>query len=367
MTPRAVRGQIYQLGVKRQRLVTVVQEGPRAFRVDRYVDGRRRKKRFTDRAAAIQWADAWYRAAERLSANLTLRELFDRYLVTMAQLKGWRGTTILNYRAHRKRIEEALGPDTRVNELTLASLDTLWTNLAAIGMAPNQIRAKVKLLQRMMAWGYARELTSHNKLAQWSEMPEVTPRRVAEYSPAEVEALLRQFDPLDAWEWRPWALIMIAQSQGFRINALLRLRWEDVDLETGGPIQLRSAYDKTKRDWDRPMSWDAFAALLTARYHRQRLGKTSPWVFYGKEEAPYTYGAFHHALLGAEECAEIPHAPFRAAHGFRRHAVNVARQRTGDAALAMLWVGDTDLRQAKSYVRPREAELQSLADQREDA
>lgn len=366
MTPRAVKGQIYQLGVKRQRLVTVIQEGPGRFRVDRYVDGRRRKKRFTDRAAAIQWADAWYRASERTVANLTLVELFDKYLATMAELKHWRGTTVLNYRAHRKRTEEALGPGTRVNDLTLNSLDTLWTNLAAVGMAPNQIRAKVKLLQRMMAWGYARELTSHNKLAQWSEMPEVTPRRVAEYTPAEVEKLLREFDPEDAWEWRPWAIIMIAQSHGFRARALLRLRWEDVDLATGGPIQLRSAFDKTKRDWDRPMAWDAYAALRTAWHHRTRLKKDSPWVFYGKGTQPFTYGAFHHALLAAERRAGIPHLPYRGAHGFRRHAINQARQHTGDAALAMLWVGDTDLRQAPSYVRARTEELQGLADRRED-
>lgn len=338
-------------------------EGPERVRwvTERYVGGRPKRKVFADKPSAITWAGSWYRVGLEAALDLSLRQLFDRYLAVVPAQKSWRPKTLVNFQQHRKRIEETLGPHLKANTLGLAHLDELWQRLTAErGMAPSMVRAKVKQLQRVFAWAHAREFVTHNKPAQWT-IPEVHEKPVEEFRPAEVDELLRQWDPWHGWEWRPHALTLLMQSHGFRVNAALHLRWDDVDLERGVVI-LRAEHDKTKKTWERPLTWDGYAALLTARWHRDRLGKDSPWVFFGKAGEPYTYGGYWVALQKAERAAGIRHRRRRAAHGMRRHAVNDVRQRTGSASLALLWVGDTDLRQAESYVRTREDELKAIAD-----
>jgi integrase len=157
------------------------------------------------------------------------------------------------------------------------------------------------------------------------------------------------------------ALTMIEQSHGVRINALLNLRWDtDADL-LNAILGMRAEVDKTRQTWSRPLSWDALSALLTAKHHGDRLGKSSPWVFYGKDDQPYTYGAYHAALLKAERKAGVKHERYRASHGFRRTAVNTVRRETGDHALALLWVGHRNLRDASVYVKGRDEEFAAIA------
>lgn len=339
----------------------LVLEDDRGYLVERYVEGKPRRKRFAEKARALGWAKRWYESGMETAHDLTIRQLFDRYLSVVPRQQSWRGKTILNFGAHRKRLEEALGPETRANRLTLATMDELWAKLLATGAVPNQVRAKVKQLQRVFAWAHSREIVSHSKPALWT-LPEVHPSVVGEFTAEESDRLLRAFDYQGSgWEWRPWALKLLMDSHGFRVNAALHLRWEDVDL-VRGVIHLRAATDKTKRDWERPMSWEALSAFLTARLHAQRLGKASRWIFYGLGDQPYTYGAWYAAFRKAEERAGVRHLPLRAAHGFRRKAVNDARASSGDAALGLMWVGNKDLREARSYVRERPEELAALAD-----
>ena len=359
MSPR--RQVVREFGLRGQRRALVLKYESGVVQVERYVDGGRpRRKNFPSLATATAWARAWYAAGETHAADLTLRQLFDRYFATVPVQRNHRGSTILNATFHRQRVEQALGPDTKVNRLTLSHLDAAWQQLLDAGVAPNQVAAKMRFLKRVLSWGHSRELVSHAKAAGW-QVPEAKPIVVPEYSAEEAEKILAQWDyQHDGWQWRPWAVAMIAASHGFRLNAILNLRWEDIDLVTG-VIRLRAATDKTKRDWDRPMTWEALSALLTARDHADRLQKDSPWVFYGKGANHYTASAAEAALGKAEARAGVPHVRWRAFHGFRRGAVNDARQRTGDAALALLWVGDRDLRQAKSYVRERPEEMAALA------
>lgn len=338
----------------------LVIEDDRGFLVERYVEGRPKRKRFTEKAAAKAWAKRWYESGMESAHDLTIRQLYDRYASVVPLQKKWRGTTQQNFDAHRKRIEETLKPDTKANRVTQATMDQFWTDLIVSGSAPNQARAKVKQLQRVFAWAHSRELVNHSKPCLWS-IPEVAPAVVGEFTADESDRLLRAFDyQRNGWEWRPWAVTLLMDSHGFRVNAVLHLRWDDVDLVTG-VISLRQEHDKTKRDWTRPMTWEALSVFLTARYHRERLEKDSPWVFYGKDDAPYTYQAWYAAFRKAEARTGIVHQKLRAAHGHRRKAVNDARTATGDASLGLLWVGDRDLRQSKSYVREREDELSDLS------
>jgi integrase len=349
-------------GSRGSRRCLVIKEDTGRFLVERYVKGAAKRKRFREKGHAVTWARAWYDAGLPASRDFTLRQLLELYLEVESVKKRWRSSTRTNYLNHKKRIEEVVGPDAKANTIGHSDLDGLWGRLTKMGMAPNQVRNKVQLLQRVYDWAHARDYVSHNKPGTW-DIPEVRKRQPGEYAPVDVDKVLAAWDYRDGWEWRPWGVTMIAQSHGFRVNAILHLQWLDVDLERG-VIRLREDYDKTRRDWERPLSWDAYAVLLTARHHAYRLSKASPWVFYGKGEKPYTYGAYWAALHKAESRAGVEHEKYRAAHGFRRTAVGNVRRATGDAALALLWVGDRDLRQAPSYVKERPDEIAAIADRR---
>jgi integrase len=358
---------VKEFGSRGSRRCLVIRETNGRYLVERYVGGAPKRKRYAEKPHAIAWARSWYEAGLPTSKDFTIRQLLDLYLEVEGEKKHWRRSTRLNYLNHRKRIEEALGPDLKANALGHGDLDDLWRKLTKLGMAPNQVRNKVQLLQRVYDWAHARDYVSHNKPGTW-DIPEVKKRQPGEYAPVDVDKVLAAWDYEDGWEWRPWAVTMFAQSHGFRVNAILHLRWSDVDLERG-VVLLREEHDKTKRGWERPLTWDAYAALLTARWHRDRLaGKwteartASPFVFCGKGEKPYTYAGYWLALNKAETKAGVKHEPGRAAHGFRRTAVGNVRRATGDAALALLWVGDRDLRQAPSYIKERPEEIAAIAD-----
>ena len=350
---------VKEFGSRGSRRCLVIREANGRYLVERYVGGQPKRKRFGDKGHAVAWAKRWYEAGTATVKDFTIRQLLDLYIEVEGEKKHWRRSTRLNYANHRKRIEEALGPDLKANAVGHGDLDDLWRKLTKLGMAPTQIRNKVQLVQRVYDWAHARDYVSHNKPGTW-DIPEVKKRQPGEYAPVDVDRVLEAWNKADGWEWRPWAVTMIAQSHGFRVNAILNLTWADVDLERG-VVRLREETDKTKRGWERPMSWDALAAFTTARWHRVRLGKDSGYVFYGLHGKPYTYAAYWAALRKAEAKAGVKHERGRAAHGFRRTAVGNVRRATGDAALALLWVGDRDLRQAPSYVKERPEEIAAIA------
>jgi len=346
-------------GSRGSRRCLVIREESGRYLVERYIGGKARRKRFADKTSATRWAKRWYDSGTKSTHDFTLRQLIDLWTETEGEKKGWRVATRINYQNHRKRIEEVIGPEAKANTIGHADLDELWRKLSRAKMAGNQIRQKVQMLQRIFTWALAREYVSHNKLATW-DIPEVEKLEPGEYPPADTEKILAQWDKTDGWEWRPWALTMIQQSHGIRITSLLNVRWSDVDLEADR-ILLRKEKDKTKEDWGRPLTWDGRSALLTARWHRDRLKKASDYVFYGKGAKPYTYQAYHAALLKAERAAGVKHQPYRAAHGFRRTAVGNVRRETGDHALALMWVNHRNLRDASAYVKGREDEYAQIA------
>jgi integrase len=356
------RAIVKEYGSRGSRRCLVLKEAGGRYLVERYVAGLAKRKRFADKAHAIAWARTWYESGIATAKDFTLRQLLDLWMDTESEKKKWRSATRTNYRNHRKRIEEALGPDIRANALGHADLDHLWNKLTRppFKMAGNQVAAKVRMLKRVYAWALAREFVSHNKVGSW-DVPEVEKAEPGEYTPADAGKILAAWDKDDGWAWRPWALTMLAQSHGIRINALLNLKWSDVDLEAG-VIRMRGEVDKTRESWERPLTWDGLSALLTARYHRGRLEKAGDYVFYGKGGKPYTYGAYWAALGKAERRAKVKHQKWRAAHGFRRTAVTTIRQETGDPTLALLWVNHKRLADAAAYIKGREDEFRDIAE-----
>jgi integrase len=104
-----------------------------------------------------------------------------------------------------------------------------------------------------------------------------------------------------------------------------------VDLDRG-IVTMIEERDKTHQRITRPLTWDAYSALLTAQHWRVRLGYTGPWVFFAgqaRRDGPWSYQAANQALRRAERAAQVPHIQWRAFHGVRRMVAANVSSRTG--------------------------------------
>src|SRR5829696_3768061 len=104
------------------------------------------------------------------------------------------------------------------------------------------------------AWGQRRRLLKLNDLALYRFKIAKEDRRElpAEYRLEDFDKILRQFDPSQWGQWRPWALLTLLGTQGIRTNSARHLQWADVDLEDG-TLAWRARWDKLGREWRQPL------------------------------------------------------------------------------------------------------------------
>lgn len=359
-----------------RRILVIRDRAQRRVMVERYVHGRAKRKLFPltadGLASAKLYARAWYTApVAKAEAPLTLRDVWERFYEARCTVPpergGLRPRTVALYRDRWARFELFAKGDTLAEDLTLLTFDLFWNALIATGRAPNQVRAIVTAVKVVWRWAQSRELVVNGRplLYRCPGGEQNRPRQIPEYTPAEQARLLAQLRPQDGRQWRIAAALLFAFEHGFRSNAFLHLRWEDVDL-AAGTVTMVEAWDKRHQRITRPLTYGALSALLTARYWRERLDYDGPWVFFSgqpkRRKAPWSYQAANLALAAIERAAEVPHVRGRAFHGARRTAAGNVRASTGDVVLAMHWIGDRDLKQAPKYVLERATEMQAIAD-----
>jgi integrase len=314
-------------------------------------------------------------APERRS-RLTVRELWHRY--EASEFDRLRPTTRQLYRSRWRRFELFVGGSTLADDVATETVGR-FRAAAAKQNAAGQVRAMIRVAKIVWNWGETMELVDRNRVARYrfkgaKDDVQHTP---GEYRTPEVQAILRALGGgQDGRKWKAWAAFQLACSQGERINAILHLTWSDVDLEAG-VIHWPKATNKQGKDRSQPMTWDGYAALLTARRwadqrahdphlaHARRVA--SPYVIpaAGGADGAYRYQSFHAMLRRAETAAGVPHQPYRAAHGGRRMVAGNIAALTGDPWLALQFIGDTDPKRAKEYVQKRDDRMQAVADRRE--
>lgn len=346
------------------------------------------------RADAVAWATTFHAERERMrqeasqpkaAPRTTLRQLWDAFRASPAW-RDLREKTRVAYEYRWRKWELHVGRHTVVDETTLKHVDDFITAGRAADVAVNQIRQVINVARGIYNWGQSRKLVAVNDLAlyRWKKPKDAQVHEPEEYTEAEFDRLLGVLSPQQGGTWRPWVGLMLAGFHGQRANAVLHLRWEDID-HTRGEIRWPAAYQKQGVELVQPLTWEAVAALETARTWRERTGYTGPWILfagggnkrlgpalvgnarhYRKDRTPaqdtaWTYQAFWRALNKAEVRAHVAHKPYRAIHGFRKmNAGNVA-DRTGDARLGMEWIGDRDLKQAPKYLKRRSERMDRAA------
>jgi site-specific recombinase XerC len=300
---------------------------------------------------------------------MTLHALFARF--AEARFPLIRQVTRDNYRGAWRKWEVMWATEFPADNATLAMLDEFVAQEIRLKRSVNVTRILVQIIRGIHRWGLSRELLTRNRLEgfRWQAPKDAKRYEPGEYRSTEFEALLAQLDPTFGRDWRAHSVLMLVGHQGVRIRTALHLRWEHLDL-TRARILWPAQYIKKGQDFEQPLTFGGYAAVLTARYQAARVGYTGPWVFFGNRRArwntaadgPLTYGAVWLRLRQAEKDAGIPHEAFRAFHGMRRGVVGNVYDDTGDIRAALEMIGDSDLKQAKSYLKKRDSRIVKAAD-----
>jgi len=355
----------------------LVERGGELVRVQWYDDGIRRVKSWPNTREGRTEAKAWARGfaeARTLGPRptvlrLTLRDLWERYVE--AEFPHLRPKTQTNYREHWSRWELFLGRDFTADEARLGDVDHFRAALERQDYALSQVHKAISVVKTVYNWAQRRELLGINRLAlyRFKVAKDLRPEPPAEYTGKERQAILQALHPDRHTEWRPWAAVTIAAYQGARENAILHLRWEDIDFDRG-EIAWQARWDKTGRERVQPLTAGARGAVLVAKQWRERDRYTGPWVLYtshrqrwrhADDRAAWTAQALWLALTKAERRAGVHHLQSRAMHGFRRAVAGDVLELTRDVKLALDWIGDVDLGMARRYLRPRNQRLEEAA------
>ena len=372
------------------------------------------------KSEAIAWAESFHTERARIEnerkspekrAPITLRELWDRFVASPAYTKDIRRATQINYRDRWKKWEAFMKPEAIVDTTSLDDVDRFRNACEAAGIAINSVRQILNVVRTIYNWGQSRKLVSTNEMAvfKWKTPKDAAVLEPGEYTTEEWEAMMLTFRPgtlMDgslhaAKNWRPWVMMMLIQHHAQRANAVRHLQWTDVDFEAG-LVTWRAAFQKQGKDVLQPITHGLMSALIVARFWAERhlvmrarrrvrvsdgphRGQwirdpelrderiDSPWVLFGerKKTQAYSYSSWHYQFTKAESVAVlivdgierkgIPHQAFRAGHGGRRMVMGNVLAATGDLMTAMNYIGDTDLKQAKSYDRRRQERIEKAS------
>lgn len=365
---------------KRGDMIRVLVDDKRDRVIVHYRDGEGvpRRKFFTSdrngKAEAIAWAEAYHevrsnRGKKKEEQHTTLRALWAAYIE--AEAPNLREKTIINYRQRFGKWREFMGSDALADDTTLNDIDRFKAAALKSGTVLNQVRAIISVTRIVYNWGQSRKLVHTNEVSiyRWKQPKDARSIEPAQYTEDEFHRLLRQFDPTRHDQWRAWARLMIFGHTAMRSNAVIHLRWSDIDFARG-VIRWPGQYMKSGKDHVQPIAWGTYAALVTARQWREYSAtvrerddrspasrasqlEESDWVIFAlrDKQKPYSYTAFDYQLRQAEKKAKVSHLDYRGGHGFRKMVFNQILRDTRDPMTAMAYIGDTDLKILKNYDR----------------
>lgn len=316
------------------------------------------------RVEAKAWAKGFAESREfrRVGASqrLTLRQLWERY--TAAEFPHLRENTKRLYGEAWKRWELMQGSRTVAEDVNVKSLEAFRRELEdKHKLAVNTVRMAVRAVKTVFAFGLRTEIVARNRLEafRFKVAKEKRPKAPAEYTPDEFTKIIAALDPTKPTQWRAHVALALCGFQGARQHAVLHLQWSDIDLEAG-VIHWRAEWDKMGNDWQQPIRQATRKALEHAWKWRATLGYNGPWVVpapRGKADTPYDKQTLWWNLKAASKRAGVEKLRWRAGHGFRRMLATDVHELTGNAMLAMRSIGDTDIRQAETYIKTRDGSV----------
>jgi integrase len=352
---------IAEYGAKRAK-IRVFTDGDLA-RVQWRIRGRLKTESFPNTPAGRASAKAFAKgvADARIHPNakerITIHELWNRF--AEAEFPHLRAKTKVLYKEYFAKWEAIWTPDFIVEETTLTMMHEFRAALTKLGLKTNTVSRTIRTVKMVYAWGEANELIDRNRLHlyRFKVSRDERTESPAEYSADETEKILAALDPNSATQWRPWVALTLCANQGTRQNAVLHLQWADVD-EALGVITWQPQWDKMGHDWTQPMRDATREAFRIAREWRAKNEYEGPWIIPAGSSKNandvYTIQSLWSALKGAERRSGVEVKKGRGGHGLRRKVMGDVNAEMGDPALALLAIGDTDIRQANTYLKKRD-------------
>lgn len=219
------------------------------------------------------------RKARREAAEAdTLDDLMRATFEHLEKL-GRRASTVKEYRRiYSVYIAKSLGR-TKVESITSGDVAKLHARLAHIPYQANRVLAVLSrsftLAQR---WGLLKHGTNPVQFLEHFKETRRGEKKGAMLDPEQIGRLLAVLDEVAKTETDPFgvAALRLAFWTGWRLKSeILRLRWQDIDLETG---QARLLATKTEEESHRVLPDEAIAILrCLPRFDG------SPWAFPGKD------------------------------------------------------------------------------------
>ena len=242
------------------------------------------------------------RKVEQKQAEMvqTIGELWDAYAEYLQDKASFRTdkSNFKNYLAFFSKL--------KIAELTTIHVEGLRRKMEKVGKKPQTVKHALMLLKRMLSYGEKKGLCVKPAPTQLRiELPSVDNRKTEIMTEAQQAAFLEALkdeEPLAA------AFLHIAFLTGVRRNALLALRWEDLNFQENF-IVLRGENAKSGKTQIIPMSHKVRDILLS-------LDKVSEYVFPGR------YGGHREDFVLAKkrvrDKAGLP-KDFRPLHGLRHN------------------------------------------------
>ena len=168
----------------------------------------------------------------------TLREYLTSWLESFAKM----AVSPRTYEDYRHRLTRDVLPELgekRLDQLTLADIQRLYSDMKARGLKPRTIRYTHSVLKAALKRAVIAGVLVRNP-ADHAELPRQTKREMKVLAPEEVNRFLvvTRNDPLHAL----WAILLLG---GLRPGEALGLRWSDLD---GNQVRIVRALRKMTRD-----------------------------------------------------------------------------------------------------------------------
>lgn len=325
--------------------------------------GQRKKESWPDSSRNRRMAKAWAKAfAETRKAQAAPRipvdtaTLWERYVE--AEFPTLRPKTQQLYSEYWRAWAVYVGQESIAEDLGVGTVTRYKAHLEGRGWAPNTMHRGIQTVKTVYAWGVRAEVLGRNAVRdfRFKTAKEKRREKPGEYRADELAAILAHL-PIDrATTWRAHGVLAICGYQGARVNAVLHLRWEDIDTEAG-VIHWVPRWDKQGRDETQPMREPTRKVLEAIRPRTEGKGWLFPSGSTRNKGEVYGHQALIVALRLAEKNAGVPRRPYRGPHGLRRMLFNDVLKATGDMGSAMAAIRDTSLEVASRYLRPRQDQL----------
>lgn len=291
----------YRLGGRDSKLIEEPvgreSEGMTAARANQIRADRARKKELSNRDT---------RAAEEAArladiSRPTIARLWALYRDSRPDRKRWE-TDESRYRCY---IEPEFSKKLPAEMVTL-DVDRLRSHMTKQGKSAGTIKGVMDLLQRLIRFGAKKGLCPMPEVSRLHfDYPKVDSGRTENMTAEQMQAFLKALD--EEPDQNAASLMRLALATGMRKNALLSLRWDDIDFEFGF-ITLRGEVAKKGKTERIPLSAAARAILKSI----DRISKE--YVFPGKDGGPRL--EFKKVAKRVKEKAGLPD-DFRPLHGLR--------------------------------------------------